>query len=199
MKIYTVLIATIVSLASISMTSLAKADTVDARCDFYPIGEDSASSWGSCTFSQRQGYITIRTPDGRVYEFSPVGDQPGNFVDASGNPVYRESGLGDAGQIFRLADESIFVYWETASEGEPASSVEYGETVPALSDLVGARAGQAENELRERGYEWQNASQSEDSSYSNWTELETGNCVTIRTTDGRYASIVYVPTADCDR
>jgi hypothetical protein len=198
MKISTVLVATLVSFASISMTSFAKADTVNARCDFYPIGEDYASSSGSCTFSQRQGYITIQTPDGTVYEFSPVGDQPGNFVDAAGKPVYRQSGLGDAGQIFRLSDESIYVYWETTSESEP-SSVEYGETVPALRDLVGARAGQAENELSERGYEWQNASQSEDSSYSNWTELETGNCVTIRTTDGRYASIVYVPTADCDR
>jgi hypothetical protein len=28
--------------------------------------------------------------------------------------VYRESGLGDQGLIFRLPDESVFVYWNTS-------------------------------------------------------------------------------------
>lgn len=79
------------------------------------------------------------------------------------------------------------------------ASVNIGGEVPALADLVGARAGQAENALRQRGYVWQNATQQADSAYSNWIESKTGNCVAIRTTDGRYAAILYAPKADCDR
>ena len=114
MKFESALLTTLVSLASIGVALPSRADTVNAHCDFYPIGDDYASSSMACTFSQRQGYITIRTSGGAVYEFSPVGDQPGNFVDASGNAVYRQAGLGDAGLIFRLRNESIYVYWDAA-------------------------------------------------------------------------------------
>ncbi len=33
--------------------------------------------------------------------------------DQHGNPVYRQSGLGDQGLIFRLPAESVYVYWNT--------------------------------------------------------------------------------------
>jgi hypothetical protein len=79
------------------------------------------------------------------------------------------------------------------------AQVRVGESVSNLEDLVGARAGQAENTLRDRGYVWVKATQQADSAYSNWRETRTGNCVAIRTTDGRYAAIVYAPKADCDR
>jgi len=77
--------------------------------------------------------------------------------------------------------------------------VRVGESVSNLEDLVGARAGQAENTLLERGYVQVKATQQADSAYSNWRERRTGNCVAIRTTDGRYESIVYAPKTDCDR
>lgn len=79
------------------------------------------------------------------------------------------------------------------------AQVRVGESVSDLEDLVGARAGQAENTLRDRGYVQVKATQQADSAYSNWRETRTGNCVAIRTTDGRYAAIVYAPKADCDR
>lgn len=93
----------------------ARADTVDARCDIYPAGEDHAAAMVPCRFSQRQGYVTITRDDGVVHELSPTGDIPGNFVDGSGAPVYRRSGLGDDGLIFRLPTESVYVYWNTAA------------------------------------------------------------------------------------
>lgn len=74
-----------------------------------------------------------------------------------------------------------------------------GETVPALADLVGARAGQAENVLGERGYEFRRSTQQADSSFTYWLETNTGNCVAIRTTDGRYGAIVYTRDRDCNR
>ena len=101
---------------------LANADTTEVRCDFYPKGEDKASDAGLCTFSQRQGNISIQRQNGRRYEFSPVGDQPGNFVDQSGGAVYRQSGLGDAGVIFRLPEESIYIYWDPAPYGNSSNS-----------------------------------------------------------------------------
>ena len=89
------------------------ADSTDARCDIYPKGEDHVSKMIPCTFSQRQGYITITRDDGVTYDLSPVGDDPGNFEDQDGYSVYRQSGLGDQGQIFRFQNESVFVYWNT--------------------------------------------------------------------------------------
>ena len=99
----------------LSLSIEVSADTVEARCDIYPKGTDHASTSVACTFSQRQGFINISRSDGKQHELSPTGDQPGNFLDQSGRPVYRQSGLGKDGLIFRLANESIYVYWDASS------------------------------------------------------------------------------------
>ena len=91
----------------------AQADATEARCDVYPVGEDHTDVVIPCTFSQRQGYITIRRSDGVVHDLSPQDDTPGNFTDQDGNRVFRQSGLGDQGLIFRFPDESVYVYWST--------------------------------------------------------------------------------------
>ena len=100
-------------------SSGAAADSMDARCDIFPKGEDHTNVVISCVFSQRQGYITITRSDGVVHDLSPEGDIPGNYRDADGKAVYRQSSLGKDGQIFRFTDESIYVYWDTA--GLPAT------------------------------------------------------------------------------
>jgi hypothetical protein len=79
--------------------SQAAADTTDARCDIYPAGADHTDKMIPCTFSQRQGYVTISRGDGVMHELSPVGDTPGNFEDQDGRTVYRQSGLGAQGLI----------------------------------------------------------------------------------------------------
>lgn len=91
------------------------ADSTDARCDIYPAGSDHTDVMIPCRFSQRQGYVTITRSDGVTHDLSPVGDAPGNFVDQQGRTVFRQSGLGDQGLIFRFPDESVFVYWNTAA------------------------------------------------------------------------------------
>ena len=100
---------------SLNMNIEARADTVDARCDIYPKGMDKASASVACTFSQRQGFINITRSDGKTHELSPTDDQPGNFLDQSGQLAYRQSGLGKDGLIFRMADESVYVYWDASS------------------------------------------------------------------------------------
>ena len=72
----------------------------------------------ACNFSQRQGHVDIDRADGVRHELSPQG-AAGNFIDENGRKVIRSKGLGSTGQIYRLAKESIFVYWDTA--GLPGS------------------------------------------------------------------------------
>jgi hypothetical protein len=91
----------------------AAADWTDAACQIYPKGEDHSDVMMPCVFSQRQGYITITREDGVTHELSPLDNGPGNFEDQHGRKVYRQSGLGDQGQIFRFPDESVYVYWNT--------------------------------------------------------------------------------------
>lgn len=95
------------------------ADWAQARCEIYPKGSDKLEKMVPCTFSQRQGYITITREDGVTHDLSPVGDTPGNFRDQDGNAVYRQSGLGEAGLIFRLPQQSVFVYWDNAVSQPP--------------------------------------------------------------------------------
>jgi hypothetical protein len=109
------------------------ADTIDARCDIYPKGEDRASAMLACTFGQRQGYVTITRADGVTHDLSPVGDQPGDYHDQNGRPVLRDAaGLGDQGLIFRLPDESVYVYWDTAAL-KPQSAAD-NPTAPFSTD-----------------------------------------------------------------
>lgn len=113
MKLNTIyLTASIILFAVLGFVANVNADSVDARCDIYPGGEDQASATIPCTFSQRQGYINIDRSDGISHELEPTGTEPGNFSDQDGRPVYRQSGLGDRGLIFRFPDESVFVYWD---------------------------------------------------------------------------------------
>jgi hypothetical protein len=102
------------ALAAAAATAPAVADSTKARCDVYPAGSDHADKMIPCTFGQRQGYVTITREDGVTHELEPVGDTPGNFNDQRGRRVYRQSGLGDQGLIFRFLDESVYVYWSTA-------------------------------------------------------------------------------------
>ena len=111
----TIVSVTATFLASLAMPIAAMADSTDARCDIYPAGSDHASKMISCTFGQRQGYVTITREDGVTHDLSPVDDTPGNFRDQDGRPAYRQSGLGDQGLIFRFKDESVYVYWNTAA------------------------------------------------------------------------------------
>jgi len=90
----------------------APADTTTARCDVYPRGDDQATFSGACDFSQRQGFITITLADGTLYDLSPSPTQAATYTDAQGRPATREEGLGTEGSIYRLADVSIFVYWD---------------------------------------------------------------------------------------
>jgi hypothetical protein len=68
-----------------------------------------------------------------------------------------------------------------------------------LEDLVGARAGQAENALRARGYDFVRAEAGDDRRYAYWWSQDRRLCVVIATMDGRYSSVSPTPAPDCGR
>jgi len=136
MNRFTCLAVLLAIVVAATWTTAVTADTVDARCDIYPKGQDHASAMLACTFGQRQGYVNITRADGVNYDLSPVGDQPGNYRDQQGRAVYRQSGLGSQGQIFRLPDESVYVYWDTAAL-KPQSAAD-NPTTPFSTDIYDA-------------------------------------------------------------
>jgi hypothetical protein len=117
-RVNSFLMISLAAIAALGTAVAVKADTVDARCDIYPAGEDRATSSGPCTFSQRQGVVGIQLPNGQRYDLQPSGDQPASYVDQSGQAARRDDGLGDRGTIYRLSNETIYVYWDPATQRE---------------------------------------------------------------------------------
>ena len=85
------------------------------------------------------------------------------------------------------------------SFGLAAAPLALADVPPALADLVGARASGGEAELNRRGYAWQGTEKQGTDSYSYWRETENGQCVVVRTSDGRYASIAYAMDISCNK
>lgn len=117
-----ILAASLLSLASVAAAAPVLADTVQARCDVFPAGEDKATSSGLCTFSQRQGFVAIQLMGGQRIELKPNESTPNAYVDGRGEPAKREILDANRGQVYRLEKQSIFVFWDPFPYGKEASS-----------------------------------------------------------------------------
>jgi hypothetical protein len=84
---------------------------------------------------------------------------------------------------------------ESSKHGADGHSSHSGSGAAGLQDLVGARASSGESELESRGYTYISTSKGGDSVYTTWRKAS--HCVTARTVNGHYASIVDVTMADC--
>ena len=73
------------------------------------------------------------------------------------------------------------------------------DVTPYVQDLVGARGRDGEGRLQERGFVWVKTEKSDASSYTYWKHNQSGQCISVRTTDGRYASLVKTPLFDCKK
>ncbi|MEJ2139812.1 MAG: PliI family lysozyme inhibitor of I-type lysozyme [Gammaproteobacteria bacterium] len=89
-----------------------RADSTRAECGFAESVDAPRGETSACTFSQRQGHINIDIDGGATFDLLPSGDAPGNYTDGEGRAVYRRSGLGDRGTIFKLPNQFLFVYWD---------------------------------------------------------------------------------------
>jgi len=178
----------------------ALADSASATCEVRKEGETRQGASGPCTFSQRQGHINLDLRNGDSYSLMP-GDKQGHYHDQKGNKVVRTIS-GDTQEFKWEGGKKIIVTYTAAQSSAgavppPASGGGAGESVPALQDLVGARGGDGEAAMRSRGYTWVGTDKSGADAYSYWRENENGQCVTVRTSNGRYASIAYATDFDC--
>ena len=85
---------------------------------------------------------------------------------------------------------------EASKEGGESHSGSGASGAASLQDLVGARASSGESEFEKRGYSYISTSKGGDSAYTTWRKGS--HCVTARTVDGHYKSIVDVTMADCN-
>jgi hypothetical protein len=171
----------------------ASADSADATCEVLKHGDTKQGASGPCTFSQRQGNVDLDLRNGETYSLSPA-DKPDHFKDQKGHKVVRSRAGGDSQEFKWEGDRKIIV---TFARHSAHGSHRSGDTAPDLSDLVGARAGQAEGELERRGYVFTSGSTAGDAKYAAWLHQSSGQCVMIRTEQGRYQSIVDAPRSDC--
>ncbi|MGB7416485.1 MAG: hypothetical protein WA902_19935 [Thermosynechococcaceae cyanobacterium] len=108
--------AAIATLVAVTFPVAVQADTIDARCILFREKDDaSAITPVACTFSQRQRAVSIQLKNGQRYDFTPVSDEPGNYIDQHGKAVYRQSGLGERSQSYKLSNGSIYVFSDTAA------------------------------------------------------------------------------------
>ena len=73
------------------------------------------------------------------------------------------------------------------------------KSASSLSDLVGARAGQAEGDLESRGWTMITGHKGGSASYNYWWSRDRKACVMVTTRDGRYSSITDTTAGDCNQ
>lgn len=73
------------------------------------------------------------------------------------------------------------------------------QPVDELRSLIGAPGSTGDTALRNRGYEHVGTEKTDQDSYAYWREQNRGRCIVVRTTNGRFASIVRAKKSDCDR
>ena len=191
----------VISLVTITgWSQMVWADTTKANCELRKQGELKKNASGRCTFSQRQGYVDIELHNGDSYSLKPA-NKANHFKDQKGRKVVRHTEGGNA-QTYKWEHKKIIVTFNHDSNDSSRhhgghSSGEVGDTPHNLRDLVGQRGGEAEDQLQARGYKLKNSSESGNAVYSNWKERSTGRCVTVRSVNGWYKSIVYSTDYDC--
>lgn len=79
-----------------------------------------------------------------------------------------------------------------------ASGQALAQSPADVSDLVGARGSSGETQLEARGYHHVTTNTVRDTKWSFWWSDRKRQCISVATTDGRYAAINTVPAANCD-
>jgi hypothetical protein len=196
-------VALVFLVSGISLTTqTVLADSTEANCEFYKHGDKKHDRWGPCSFSQSSGYIDIKLKNGDTYSLSPR-DGANQFKDQGGEKVDRTSTSADSQVYEWKKDEQKLVVTFNQGGGQAAqhseqTAGESGQTPGDLKDLVGAKGGQGEEELSRRGYDFVKSEVAGDSVYANWKNRKTGQCIAIRTVNGRYDSIINSLAYDCN-
>lgn len=181
-------IVTTIALSSLPFgIPAADADSTQATCEVRKHGDAVKDASGSCTFSQRQGYIDLRLRNGDSYSLSPT-DEAGHFKDQEGNKVERTRAGGDT-QKFEWKHRKIIVTFDGGEHDKHRDGDGRSAEAVKFDDLVGARASSGEAELEKRGFRNVDGFASGTTRYTIWFNGRTHQCLQAATADGRYDSL----------
>lgn len=94
----------------------ASAEIIDAHCDIYPDGRDLIFLGEVCGIEDKAGVLNIEVSDIYSDTLIPSATQDGMYLDREHNEVELVAGLGVEGQLFRMKDQLLFVYWDDPSK-----------------------------------------------------------------------------------
>lgn len=200
------------------------ADTVTAYCALASDYRTARSASSNCTFSQRQGFISVRIGHDIQINLSPSGDTAGNYIDHNGFSAYRRSGLGSAGLIFQMHQQFLYVYWSlqrhecdaAALTAAPGCSLNWGELAFTLNatdhgslntltlQATGLSTGEARFSDEIDGSAWR--AEIADLDANGWPEVYTyvssagsgsyGSLVAYSVNQGKSLTPIYMPALD---
>lgn len=107
----------------------AWADTAPARCELTPALRAVTRVALACSFSQRQGFISIELADGRRFDLEPQGGR--RYRDSQGRVATQR--LSASGQTFRFPQETLRVDWDAGdlpayTPGSAAADIPFDRT-----------------------------------------------------------------------
>ncbi len=181
------------------------ADTTGANCELRKHGDMKQNASGSCTFSQRQGYVDITLRDGESFSLSPS-DKPNRYRDQNGKQVVRTvNGQGE--HEYKWNGQRINVRFNAGSSGGSShggshsggGTHQVGDTPSDLRNLVGGKwvGAEVEDEMSRRGYRHVKDSQSGGEIWSNYRPASGGQCVVVHMNADRRVSSVAYGTESC--
>ena len=193
-------------------------NTFEANCEVRKDGDTRKGETGPCTFSHRQGYITLGLRNGDVYSLTP-GNEQDHFKDQKGNKVVRiQSGNGfqefkwEGGkhvivtfpERYRQQQYGWQPYYGAQRYGQPPygqaaglqqAAYRIGETPQGLAGLIGTQAD--ENDLKRLGYDWVQGSDNGPGRHALWYNPKNHHCVRVRIDNNHYQSITETDPREC--
>jgi hypothetical protein len=198
MKIKNVFVSAVVTLSNLAFAGVTYAKGI-------PLLNYSCGS-GISVHADQGGPVYI---NGKEATLKKIND---NYYEATGSGITVSISLRTGGEptLSYTGKRGVNGICQASTSGNRPSSTSppkqtntpenlYSTTPPALQDLVGARAGQAENELISRGYTFRNTVTFEGGKSAYYIENKTGYCVEVGTVEGRYSSIVYNSSDRCKK
>jgi len=73
------------------------------------------------------------------------------------------------------------------------------KVTPYVRDLIGARGRDGGKMLKERGYVWIKTEKLDASSYTYWKYEDSGQCLSVETTNGRYVALKKISFFECKK
>jgi len=121
MKAFPIAVTVVSALVLLGSGAPASADTAEASCEVRKDGDTRKGASGPCTFSQRQGHISLDLRNGDSYSLMPT-DREGQYRDQKGNKVMRT--IAGNREEFRWegGKKILLTYTVSPGSGQPVSS-----------------------------------------------------------------------------